>query len=199
MSKRDWDHVEPIGLDDLLTPYEPADEAKPRDRPFPMWLVRSILFALVVSAGVWAVLHTLAIGVPFPLLLVLTLTISGLRRTLGAVAAPPLPLLKAPLEQPDEHGDGTLADGLFLAVNRWDTRLSWTDRDRVAFGTTILPRLAEIMDERLRLRHGVTRMSDPARTRRLMGERLWSLLHVPVGRYPTPHEFAAIVADMEAL
>lgn len=190
--------IVPIGLDDLLTPYEATEEPR-RSRPFVTWLLRSVLVALVVSGGVWVVLRTLAIGVPFLLLVALTLTISGLRRTLAAVAAPPLPIPKAPPEPPDEHGDPTLTDGLFLAVNRWDTRLAWTERDRAAFGTTILPRLAEIVDERLRLRHGVTRFSDPARARQLLGERLWSLLHVPVGRYPTPNEFAAIVADMEAL
>ena len=39
--------------------------------------------------------------------------------------------------------------------------------------------LAELTDERLRLRHGITRASDPRRARELLGEPLWQLLAEP--------------------
>ena len=185
-------------LDDLLQPYEP-DESPRVPRPLVTWLWRAALLAVGVSAAVWVVLRTMGFAVPYPLLVVLTFTVAALRRTLAAVRAPAQPVLTTPPMPHDPDDGGGLSDGLFLAVNRWDTRLAWTDKDRTAFNATVLPRLTEIVDERLRLHHGVTRAGEPQRARELLGEPLWSLLHAPVGRYPTPTEFTAIVAEMETL
>ena len=190
-----------VPLDDLLRPYEPDEPPAPAgpDRPLVTWFWRTALIAAGVSAAIWVVLRTMGFAVPYPLLATLTFGIAALRRALVAVRPPPLPVLTTPPAPAGDPDGGSLADGMFLAVNRWDTRLSWTDKDRTAFANTVLPRLVEIVDERLRLRHSVTRASDPERARQLLGERLWSLLHAPVGRYPTPSEFAAIVAEMEKL
>ena len=47
------------------------------------------------------------------------------------------------------------------------------------FGSTVARRLGELADERLRQRHGLTRASDPARARELLGDQA-------VGAHPRP-------------
>ncbi|WP_460913745.1 hypothetical protein [Plantactinospora veratri] len=59
--------------------------------------------------------------------------------------------------------------------------------------------LAELVDELLRQRHGVTRASDPERARGLLGEPLWNFLDTPPKRTPAPRDLAAIVAQLEKL
>ncbi|MEK8108056.1 hypothetical protein NKG94_29450 [Micromonospora sp. M12] len=51
----------------------------------------------------------------------------------------------------------------------------------------------------MRLKHGVTRESDPARARALLGDRLWTFLETPPRRTPSPRDLAAIVAELEKL
>jgi hypothetical protein len=187
-------------LDDLL---RAGEEPPRRRRAAPTgwdWLVRRALFALWTAAAGYLVLHQAGYTVPYPLLACGVFALSALRRALSTVAAPSLPALTAP---PRPHGPAAppedVADGLFLAMSRWDTRLGWSERDPARFASTVQPRLADVVDELLRLRHGFSRSGDPARARALLGEPLWSLLHQPVGRTPAPHELAAIVERMEAL
>ncbi len=61
------------------------------------------------------------------------------------------------------------------------------------------PLIADLVDERLRQRHGLTRDGDPERARALLGDPLWKLLEKPVKRTPAPRELAAIVAQLEKL
>jgi hypothetical protein len=155
----------------------------------------------VLAAGaVEVVLLPLGVQVPYLLLVTVFFALLALRRAVGRVAAERVPLAMTPaapaIDGIDPDG---LSDGLRLAVGRWDTRLAWTERDPPRFASAVRPRLAEIADERLRQRHGVTRASDPGRAREIMGERLWTFLSAPLSRSPNPRDLAAVVDDMEKL
>ena len=90
-------------------------------------------------------------------------------------------------------------DMVRVAVRRWEQRLDWSQSDPDRFTGNLLPVLAELTDERLRLRHGLTRASDPRRARELLGEPLWQLLHDPPRRPPKPRELAGHVETLEKL
>ena len=71
--------------------------------------------------------------------------------------------------------------------------------DPNAFSRNVLPVLAELTDERLRLRHGLTRASDPRRARELLGEPLWQLLTEPGRRPPKAKDLTMYVESLERL
>jgi hypothetical protein len=141
----------------------------------------------------------MGVGLPYPVTFSVTLALLVLRRIVRQVA----PRLREPEVLPSREDDwqraGSVADGAVAAAARWDTRLSWTESDPDRFGRTVAPMLAELVDERLRQRHGITRATDPQRARELLGDPLWTLLVTPVTRSLTPRELAALVAQMEAL
>lgn len=200
MSRAEPDRERHATLDELLRDGEEAPRPRRGAMPGRVWLLRRALFALCCAVVVYLVLQYAGYAVPYPLLACGIFALSALRRALATVAAPSLPALTAP---PRPEGPAPLpadlADGLYLATSRWETRLSWSERDGPRFVATVQPRLVDLVDERLRIRHGVLRASDPVRARALLGEALWSLLHEPAGRSPTPHELAAVVERMEAL
>jgi hypothetical protein len=200
-------------LDELLSSGDdegqdrrPARSARRRSRS-PLWTLGKAALYAAIGAIVIHIL-TRVFGWAFPDLLVFTVLLAaqGLRRTLRWLPAGELPdtLLRATVEPVTPHtarheAEWTPQDGLHLAVTRWDTRLSWVrmQSDPQQFSRTIQPRLVELIDERLRLRHGVSREADPDRARALVGDPLWTLVSAPVSRPPTPREFAALVKKME--
>ena len=90
-------------------------------------------------------------------------------------------------------------DTLRIAVRRWEQQLDWSHNDGERFSRIVLPALTELADERLRLRHGVSRASDPRRARELMGEPLWQVLHDPGRRPPKAREMSAVVDALEKI
>ena len=86
-----------------------------------------------------------------------------------------------------------------LGGRRWEQRLDWSQSDADRFSRNVLPVLAELTDERLRLRHGLTMTSDPRRARELIGEPLWRALHEPGRRPPKRAELATLVESLERL
>jgi hypothetical protein len=192
-------------IDDLLGDSDdPGPDSQPAEPSrSPTWasrLFRRALVAAIAAGAADVVLLPLGLRVPYMLLFAVFFALFAVRRALRAVEAPRLTVgAKAPAPaiggvHPDE-----LSDGLQSALSRWDARLSWSERDLQRFDSTVRARLAEIADERLRQRHGVTRDADPRRARDLMSERLWTFLFSPVARTPKPQELAAIVDDMEKL
>jgi NTP pyrophosphatase (non-canonical NTP hydrolase) len=85
------------------------------------------------------------------------------------------------------------------AVRQWEHRLDWSQNDGDRFSSNLLPVLSELTDERLRLKHGITRASDPRRARELLGEPLWQLLAEARGRPPKQRELAGYVETLEQL
>jgi hypothetical protein len=126
------------------------------------------------------------------------------RQAVRGSAEPPWPRagdLVRPVEvwrrrQPGAWYEG--GDGMVAAVRRWDRQLTWGVASGARFATTAGPRLRELVDERLRQRHGITRATDPARARELLGENLWSLLE-PQERPPTHRQLVAALADLDRL
>jgi hypothetical protein len=129
------------------------------------------------------------------------LALLAVRRVAAAVAPPALSRPGArsgPGEEDGSYRWGT-RDALRGAVNPWERALGWAEGNPDRFTERVLPRLGELVDERLRQRHGCTRESDPARARALLGEPLWNFLTVPTRRGPGPRDWAAVVAQLEKL
>jgi hypothetical protein len=194
-------------LDDLLD-YEEEPAPKPashREAPS-RWLIKAVLLSVAGGLAGYGLLRFGGVDVPYPLLVTLLFTLLLLRRVLGDLHVAPVPdTLRKP---PSASGDGrdggggwSERDGLRLAVTGWSTRLAWlhSRTDPRQFVRSVQPRLVQIIDERLRLRHGVTLSADPDRARELLGEPLWTFVSTPVARNPSPRELGALVKHMEDL
>ncbi|MEU4639074.1 hypothetical protein [Micromonospora sp. NPDC023814] len=123
------------------------------------------------------------------------------RRVVAALAPPPPSRAGARVPAGDDDGTWNWGarDALRTAINGWERPLDWCESSRERFAERVLPWLGELADERLRQRHGLTRESDPARARDLLGDRLWTFLSTPSRRPPSPRDLAAIVAELEKI
>ncbi|MEU4693377.1 hypothetical protein [Actinoplanes sp. NPDC023714] len=170
-------------LDDLFGGgYEPpAEEAAPAEKKRRSRIPRLIGEAAVIALTTVVITAALrAGGVSIPLLLLVAALI-GLRLVIGAasaVAPPPAPKLRSQIGRNPKAG----SDSLRSSVKRWERNLEQAHSDPDLYARNVLPVLAELTDERLRLRHGITRASDPRRARELLGEPLWTALDAP-GRH----------------
>jgi hypothetical protein len=166
------------------------------------WLLKTVLLAAVVAAPVWGIFRMMGVDVPYPLLLMIGVVGRAFRTLLRFIAPRPLPLtLTRPSMEliSEDQAAGGAKDGLELATHRWDTRLAWVRGDKGHFARVVQPKLVEIIDERLWLRHSVSRRGDPARARTLLGEQLWGFVTQPVPKNLSPREVAGLIALMEAL
>ncbi|HET6532989.1 MAG TPA: hypothetical protein VFH03_20565 [Actinoplanes sp.] len=201
MSRRD---AEAGGLDELFSfaeepvAAEPPEEEEERPRSRAGWLIRNMLLVAVATMVTVAVLRIAGIRVS---ILVIVAAFVALRLLMLAVAevAPPPAVRVSARRAVEESGDyrWTGTDSLRAAVRRWEHRLDWAQSDAERFSRIVLPVLAELTDERLRLRHGITRASDPRRARDLIGELLWAVLHQR--RPPKPRELDTYVTALERL
>jgi hypothetical protein len=169
------------------------------------WRLRAVGYVLAISAVTYTLTRAGGLAVPFTLILAVVTAGILVRRAVRLVHEP-LWLRAADLVRPPGgrrrielsgwyEGD----DGMVAAVRRWDRRLDWGSTDPDRFNHTVPPRIGELVDERLRQRHSLTRTSDPARARALLGEEIWAFLHKPATHVPTPREIAAVVTQMEKL
>ncbi len=184
-------------LDDLLT-YEDEPRRRRSDRGLAYRIGSSVVVCAAGSWAIWLVLRQVRVGAPYVFVAGAVVTLVVLRAILRWVAAPDLPptLRDVPKPRaPREMGN----DGMQTAVRRWEARLEWTHRDLRRFASVVQVAFADIVDERLRLSHGISRQSDPVRAEQLVGPQLWKFLHEPINRSATPQEIAVLVAQMEAL
>lgn len=209
-----------VGIDELLDTgtYSVADIERRTGRRLrrrhydARWWIRHLFFALAIATVLFGILWILRILVPYPLVLTSVFAVLVLRDAIAnglRVDGLPPEVTGAGLDLlPDDDPVMTFgglreatatADGVRFAVARWDDRLTWGERDPSRFGTLVLPRLSDLVDERLRQRHGITRQGDPARARELLGDPLWTLLTTRPKRPPGPRDVASIVATVEAL
>ena len=168
--------------------------AKPRSRG--LWLLRNAL--LIAAASTVAVAALRAGGLHAPLILIVAAFI-GLRLVMLAVsevAPPPLPKRRG---GGSGSSSGPASDALRAAVRRWERTLDRATADPDLYSRNVLPVLAEMADERLRLRHGITRASDPRRARELLGDPTWEALHDPGRRAGKTRELEALVDALERL
>jgi hypothetical protein len=194
-----------VSLDDLLAEYDERPLRAQRRSRFPWW-GRIALLALVFGGVIEALLRMVGFAVPYVVAASGVAAVALMHRSLRELTPPPLPpALHSPAwgidEDPqivDRGGSGATVDGLHHAVQRWESRLSWTERDPVRFTNAVRPRLAELTYELARQRHGVT-ADDPAALRELLGERLWEFFHAPIEQSPTPTKLGVVVARMEQI
>lgn len=186
-------------IDDLLHHEEEPPAAPARPAGGVAWWVRTTLIAAGLAAV--AVLGARLFGFHLPIALAFAacLALLVLRRAVTAVAPPRR--VRRPLRLPtgEEAGDYNWAvgeDGLNEALRRWENRLS-TVSVKAAGGPAQLA-LTQVVDERLRQRHGFTMASDPDRARTLLGDPLWTLLTRPPKRTP-PRDLAAALSHLEKL
>jgi hypothetical protein len=200
-----------VGLDELFENFSPQPPPRfkiTESEPYrSTWWVTRILIALIAGGAVWGALHALRIGIPYPFVAAVILAGAVIREAIVDAEAEPLPVEvtgkdREPIAVDRSSGVRsavTSSDGLEIAVGRWQDRLSWGERDRERFFTVVAPRLGELIDERLRLRHGFTRATDPARARGLLGEDVWKILYDPPSRGVSPRDVTSVVAKVEGL
>lgn len=203
---RRHDDEEP-GLDLLFSAEPEEDEPRPEGGPRPgamgWWIANAAVIALLTAAAVGGMRM---VGVRLPIALVATgfIALRALWLIVAGVAPPPPP--RAPARRvsyTDNAGrsEFTSGDALRSAVRRWENRLQGP-AEPARFSRNVLPvlaELAELADERLRQRHGLTRATDPEQARALLGEPLWRLLEDPARKPPKAKEWAAHVQALEKL
>lgn len=188
-----------VSLDELFSA-DPDDDlgAKPRQRAgWKVWLAWRVAISAGLAYGALRFAQASDLNIPYPLLYAIFLALFSVRRLLSSVQETPIPKALrtvAPGSQLTSE-----VDGLAAATSRWDMRLDWIDRDPQRFAVRARPLMIEIIDERLRQRHGFSLASDPHRARKVLGETLWQSLYAPITRAPTPKELATMVDLMESV
>ncbi|MET7400845.1 hypothetical protein ABZS66_45935 [Dactylosporangium sp. NPDC005572] len=209
---------EMVGLDELFDAGRAtvrADVARPvrrPSRPFDSrWWIRRLFVAVALTTVGWGVLWVAGYSVSYPLVVLTIVAVQVLREVLQQVRADDLPAEVTgrglePQRPPQPAGERPRlrdavppADGIRLAVGKWDDRLIWGERDPGRFAALVVPRVTDLVNGRLRQRHGITLTSAPEQARELVGEELWQLLHYTPSRVPSPRDVASIVAKVEAL
>lgn len=188
-------------IDDLLgSAEEIAAPAARRPRSGLGWLLRTLLAAGGLTAVTVVGLRVFGVGLPVLAIFAGYLALLALRRLVGGVAPPPHP---AALPRDPAFDDGTYRwgaeDALGGAVHRWARQIAWARDNPQRFASQAHPLLVELVDERLRQRHGVSRSTDPERARTLLGEPLWTFLATPPKRSPAPRDLVALVAEVEKI
>jgi hypothetical protein len=194
-----------MSLDALLdSAHEDADPefTGPTRERLGWWLAKAVLWSTVLALPIWVFFHLAAIDVPYPLIAMVLFVARVLRALLRWIDPRPLPgtLIRPSAELVSEDQvEAPSRDGLVAATARWDNRLSWVklQHDKGQFARTVQPRLIEIIDERLRVRHGVVRAADPAAAHAVLGEQLWTFVSAPVPKNPTPRDVAGLITLME--
>ena len=194
------------GLDDLFAmAEEPAVEervaaaGKPRSRA--LWIIRNLLLIAVATVVTVAVLRSAGVGISVPLVVVAFVALRLLLVAVAEVAPPQLPKRGDRRTGADaaDPGHPSGPDSLRSAVRGWEQRLEWSRSEPDAFSRNVAPVLGELVDERLRLYHGITRDSDPRRARELIGEPVWQMLSGSGRRPPRAGDLAAYVETLERL
>jgi hypothetical protein len=165
--RRRRDQVPDTKLDDLFGEVEPAAGPAPSGRRLAL---TAVVQTFLVTAVLFTVLRLIGLDPSLPLVLGISAG-AVLVRLAAASVREPRGRRISDLMRPPRHRrePATRSDGVLMAVRRWDRRLANTDSGLSAS-------LGDLADERLRQRHGLTRASDPARARALLGEPVWALL-----------------------
>lgn len=192
------DHTSRASIDELLR-YDEEPAGVRTARQGWVWAAKTVLAAAAIAAFVVVSARVLTVGLSYPVVFSLTLALLMLNRIAGDLRPESFSAGSAAVRADQGPSAMSTPDGAVAAAARWETRLSWTQSDPERFGRTVAPFLIELVDERLRQRHGLTRASDPVRARELLGDPLWTFLAHPATRSLTPRELAAHIAHVEAL
>jgi hypothetical protein len=188
------------GLDDLFSSRdEPrAEEVEAVERPRPVALRLAGNALLIAAATTVTVAGLRSAGMRTSILLIVG-AFTGLRLIMLAVSEVAPPALPKRRAGSAGSSSGPQGDALRAAVRRWEQNLSRAHADSDLYSRNVLPVLAELTDERLRLRHGITRASDPRRARALLGDPLWAALHDPGRQAAKARDIETYVDALERL
>lgn len=185
-----------MSLEDLFSARnDPDAPVSTRDRPGFVHLVSLLAYASVLTVMSYVILRVAELSVPIPILFLSTLSLVGVLRLTMRVRPPLASRDAGRFHEAKTH----VPDGVKLAIARWDTMMDWSRTDAARFHRKVLPRLAEVVDERLRQRHGVDRAADPSRAREVLGDPLWTFITKPGRWAPNPRELEEIVTALEKL
>jgi hypothetical protein len=159
------------------------------------WLAGQVALAaglgLVASAFVTVVLSTGQLHVPY---WQLWLVITGLFLLQWTLMPPGE---ATPAANPDPVEGSELQDRPYPQVDRWERRLSVTSGDPEWYTRVVRDRLAALVAERLRQRHGVAMTTDPGQARVILGEELYEFLTAPLTRTPDRAGLSRLITRIE--
>ncbi|HEY1488984.1 MAG TPA: hypothetical protein VGF84_22950 [Micromonosporaceae bacterium] len=183
-------------LDDLLT----YDDGARQGRGLGLGTRGALIPIAVVaiSLAAWSFSHWLGVGTPFLLIFAVVAALAVVQqviRVLDIRRIPPTLRDNPPVVETTQPAP----DGIRIASRSWNQRLEYAQDDANHFARMIQPAFQEIIDERIRLAHGVTRSNDPDAYRQILGPELSRFLTEPLPRRMTPQMIATLVAQMEAL
>ncbi|MBA3488322.1 MAG: hypothetical protein H0T78_02065 [Longispora sp.] len=185
-------------IDDLFQEEPEARIELFRTRLTPIGVtVQTVAFAAALAGLFWGLAKSVDYSVPYPLLFLSYLALLLGVRLVVALRAPAGPTMSSlALDLPEE----VVADQSFVEARHWIDRLDWMRGDLDQFRWTVLPAIKALADERLRLRHGITRFSHPERAAHLLGPNLTAFLDArQLRQVPTPVEMSELVKELEAL
>jgi hypothetical protein len=191
-------------LDDLMDVGEPEPELSRGTSGRTRLAVRILLVAAAGTALIELFTRVVAghaVSIPFAFFGLVTLQV--LLAVLAWVRNLELPpTLRHQIESGERLARTSGRDGLALATERWNRQMAWyglQGGDSDQFARTLQPRLARLVEERLRLRHGLTITGDRERAREVLGPQLWTLVTTPAKRSPSGRELAGLVKQMEKI
>jgi hypothetical protein len=181
-------------IDDLFSLGGSEAAYQPAQRPRVVRVLIVLGIAALLCVPVFVLLLVSSQLVPVPLLYAACLAVVVAFRLIRGVR--PAPNRRAGRYQ---SAEAAWPDGVLLATSRWDTQLAWCFTDVARYNRRMQPRLVDLVDERLRQRHGITMAGDPQRARQLLGEPLWTFLTSPMKRAPHPRDLDVLVKALEKL
>lgn len=154
-------------------------------------VLTSAVLSVVLAALAWLTIAYFEYEIPFGQLWALSLGLMLVWWLLGNVGAPAPPRPVHPPVAPPPPARP------FAQMERWQRRLSTTDRDPQWYAGVVRDRIADLVDERLRQRHHL-RLRTPA-ARAALGEELYAFLTAPLSRTPTPAELRRLLTRIEEI
>ena len=201
----DYDEAERVDdetlIDDLFT-FEAEEEEPVAGRPGATglgWWFKALLVAAALAAVAVFGLRLFGYTVPIPAVVGVFVALIVLRRVTTSLVPPQA---RRGRRRSAATDDGTYnfadRDALRTVVGRWERLLQRGGSD-AGSARAVQRTLADLVDERLRQRHGLTRAADPERARALLGDQLWSYLATPPTRNLAPRDAAAYVQSLESI
>ncbi|GIF75492.1 hypothetical protein [Asanoa siamensis] len=189
-------------IDDLFA-FEEDDEPGPltaRAGTGLRWWIKATLAGAAGAAVVVFGLRIFGYTVPVAAVVGVIVALIGLRRVTSLLRPPQLTRNRRRAGATAEDGSYNFADrdALRTVVGRWERLLQRAGNDNGS-ARAVHRTLVEVVDERLRQRHGLTRAGDPDRARDLLGEQLWAYLATPPTRNLAPRDAAAYIQSLERL
>ncbi len=184
-------------IDELLgEEIEPRGHASP-SRLTPLGLIVQVaILAASLSGVVWGVVRAIGYAIPYPLIALSFFALLIGWRVAWTLRAPASPIASFTDDEPDRR----TTDSPFAETRLWVDRLDGVRGDLEQFRWILLPAIKALVDERLRLRYGITRYSHPDRAAEILGPRLVPFLDSQqLRRVPTPAELSALVKELEEL